>query len=86
MNGSGFMCMALLFFFLFSILQYTDHSDLSISTSTPTPCYGDVVKLVCHHPEVVSNPGGYFDSRPTWREKGAAVVVVVADVKGTHCV
>ena len=55
------------------LLLHTGDADLSISTSTPTPCYGDVVTLVCHHPEVVSNPGRYF-SRPTaWEENGVGI-------------
>ena len=29
--------------------------------------------LVCHHPEVVSNPGKYFSTTPTWREDGTKI-------------
>ena len=63
----------LLLIVLFTIPQYTGHADLSISTSTPTPCYGDVVTLVCHHPEVASNPGKYFTITPAWRENGTNI-------------
>ena len=55
------------------LLLHTGDADPSISTSTPTPCYGDVVTLVCHHPEVASNPGRYFSSRPWWRENGVGI-------------
>ena len=54
-------------------LLHTGDADLSISTSTPTPCYGDVVTLVCHHPEVASNHRRYFISGPLWRENGVWV-------------
>ena len=53
--------------------MHTGDVDLSISTSTPTPCYGDVVTLVCHHPEVASNPGRYFTTTPIWRENGVVI-------------
>ena len=26
--------------------------------------------LVCHHPEVASNPGRYFSTAPAWKENG----------------
>ena len=55
------------------VLLHTGDADPTISTSTPTPCYGDVVTLVCHHPEVVSNPGRYFSSGPAWRENGVGI-------------
>ena len=29
--------------------------------------------LVCHHPEVASNPGKYFDTDPGWRENGVVI-------------
>ena len=51
----------------------TAHADPTISTSTPIPCYGDVVTLVCHHPELVSNPGRYFTTIPQWREDGVVI-------------
>ena len=54
-------------------LLHTGDADLSISTSTPTPCYGDLVTLVCHHPELASNPGRYFTSTPHWRENGVGI-------------
>ena len=66
-------CRDLLFIVLFYILQYTVHADPTISTSTPTPCYGDVVTLVCHHPEVASNPGRYLATGPLWRENGTGI-------------
>ena len=73
-NYSDFTtCRDLLFIVLFSILQSTVHADLSISTSTPTPCYGDVVTLVCHHPEVATNSGRYLATGPQWRENGAEI-------------
>ena len=53
---------------------HTGDADLSISTSTPTPCYGDVVTLVCHHPEVASNRVRYFTSTPLWRENGVGII------------
>ena len=55
------------------VLLHTGDADLSISTSTPTPCYGDVVTLVCHHPDLASNPGRYFTTVPTWRENGVRI-------------
>ena len=55
------------------LLLHTGDADPSISTSTPTPCYGDVVTLVCHHPELASNPGRYFSTGPLWRENGAGI-------------
>ena len=55
------------------VLLHTGDADLSISTSTPTPCYGDVVTLVCHHPEVASNPRRYFTITPLWRENGVGI-------------
>ena len=54
-------------------LLHTGDADPSISTSTPTPCYGDVVTLVCHHPEVASNPGGYIGTGPAWKEDGVVI-------------
>ena len=29
--------------------------------------------LVCHHPEVASNPGRYFSTQPVWRENGVRI-------------
>ena len=29
--------------------------------------------LVCHHPEVASNPGRYFTTVPSWRENGVGI-------------
>ena len=55
------------------LLLHTGDADPSISTSTPTPCYGDVVTLVCHHPELASNPGKYFSTGPSWREDGVGI-------------
>ena len=52
------------------------HAQLSISTSTPTPCYGDVVTLVCHHPELATNRSKYFTTTPTWRENGAVIDIL----------
>ena len=47
---------------------------LTISpSSSSTPCYGDVVTLVCHHPEVVTNPGRYLTRTPEWREDGEGI-------------
>ena len=54
-------------------LLHTGDADPSISTSTSTPCYGDVVTLVCHHPELASNPGRYLSIFPHWRENGVWV-------------
>ena len=65
-------CIFFIFVYLI-ILQYTVHADPTISTSTPTPCYGDVVTLVCHHPDLASNPGRYFSTTPTWRENGVGI-------------
>ena len=62
------------------VVCHTAHADPTISTSTPTPCYGDVVTLVCHHPEVASNPGRYFSTGPSWREDG---VVINLDLSGS---
>ena len=58
--------------FFFSSID-TVHADPSISTSTPTPCYGDVVTLVCHHPDLASNPGRYITTVPAWREDGVGI-------------
>ena len=55
------------------LLLHTGGADPSISTSTPTPCYGDVVTLVCHHPEVASNPGRYFLQPVAWEENGLGI-------------
>ena len=55
------------------LLLYTGDADPSISTSTSTPCYGDVVILVCHHPELASNPRRYFSTGPSWRENGVGI-------------
>ena len=56
------------------LLLHTGDADPSISTSTPIPCYGDLVTVVCHHPEVVSNPGRYFSTGPLWRENGVGII------------
>ena len=58
------------------IVSYAVHAQLSISTSTPTPCYGDVVTLVCHHPELASNPGKYFSTVPTWKENDVKITPI----------
>ena len=29
--------------------------------------------LVCHHPDLASNPGRYFTTVPTWRENGVGI-------------
>ena len=29
--------------------------------------------LVCHHPDLASNPGRYFTSSPAWREDGVGI-------------
>ena len=29
--------------------------------------------LVCHHPELASNPGRYFTTTPLWREDGVVI-------------
>ena len=76
MNCSDFStCRDLLFSFLFSILQYTVHADPTISTSTPTPRYGDVVTLVCH--QLASNPGRYFSQPTAWEENGVGITPAV---------
>ena len=79
---AGFFCTSCIFFIFNLILcliylQYTVHADPTISISTPTPCYGDVVTLVCHHPEVVTDRSRYFSPIPTWTEDG--VVITPAD-------
>ena len=73
MKCSDYMYRDLLFIFYLLFLQCTVHADPSISTSTPTPCYGDVVTLVCHHPDLASNSGGYITTVPTWRENGVGI-------------
>ena len=74
MNCSDFTtCRDLLFIVLFTILQYTVYANPTISTSTPTPCYGDVVTLVCHHPDLASNPGRYFSQPTAWEENGVGI-------------
>ena len=55
------------------LLLHTGDTDPSISTSTTTPCYGDVVTLVCHHPELASNPGRYFSQPTAWEENGVGI-------------
>ena len=30
--------------------------------------------LVCHHPELVSNPRKYFGTGPAWRENGVVII------------
>ena len=69
-----FFWMSSIFFIIvfFSFID-TVHADPSIFTSTPTPCYGDVVTLVCHHPELASNPGRYITTVPQWRENGVGI-------------
>ena len=62
------------------ICGYSGDANPTISTSTPTPCYGDVVTLVCHHPEVVSNRSRYFIVTPTWRENGRGVNLTAGSV------
>ena len=69
---SDYMYMDLLFIFYLLFLQCTVHADPTISTSTPTPCYGDVVTLVCHHPDLASM-GRYITTVPTWREDGVGI-------------
>ena len=62
------------FKFMHSVYIFlTVHAHLSIFTSTPTPCYGEEVTLVCHHPEVASNPGKYTTTTPTWKENGTKI-------------
>ena len=63
-----------LIFYCLPILCNAVHSDPTISTSTPTPCYGDVVTLVCHHPELASNRSKYFGTAPAWRENGVVII------------
>ena len=29
--------------------------------------------LVCHHPELASNPGKYYDTEPLWRENNGKI-------------
>ena len=55
------------------IIPIAGDADPTISTSTPTPCYGDEVTLVCHHPEVASNPGRYFSQPTAWEENGIGI-------------
>ena len=55
-------------------------AQLTISTSSSTPCYGDVVTLVCHHPELATNPGRYLTSTPSWREDGVGITPAVGSV------
>ena len=49
------------------------NAQLNISPSSSTPCYGDVVTLVCHHPELATNPGRYLTRTPEWRENGVGI-------------
>ena len=30
--------------------------------------------LVCHHPDLTSNPGRYFTTVPLWRENGVGII------------
>ena len=32
--------------------------------------------LVCHHPELASNPGKYYDTAPLWRENNGKIRVI----------
>ena len=61
----------------------TGDAELNISaTTSSTPCYGDVVTLVCHHPELGTNHmhGKYRTSIPQWRENGSSITPTVASV------
>ena len=54
----------------------TVDAQLTISTSSSsTPCYGDVVTLVCHHPELATNTQTqkYFSTTVSWREDGVVI-------------
>ena len=31
--------------------------------------------LVCHHPELASNPGRYFSTGPQWRENDVGIIL-----------
>ena len=42
--------------------------------------------LVCHHPEVATNPGKYFNTAPTWREDGVGIVVADDTIYSTETV
>ena len=53
---------------------------ITITTSSSTPCYGDVVTLVCHHPELATNPVKYHTSVPQWRENGSSITPTVASI------
>ena len=55
-------------------------AQLTISTSSSTPCYGDVVTLVCHHPEVATTFGRYLISTPGWREDGVGITPAIGTV------
>ena len=48
---------------------------ITISTSSSIPCYGDVVTLVCHHPELANNTQTqkYFSTAVSWREDGVVI-------------
>ena len=36
----------------------------------------DVVTLVCHHPDLASNPGKYFIATPIWKEDDRVISIV----------
>ena len=55
-------------------------AQLTITPSSSTPCYGDVATLVCHHPELATNPGRYLTSTPTWKENGMRITPTVGSV------
>ena len=59
--------------FVLNFFPAAGHANPTISTPTPTPCYGDVVTLVCHHPELASNFDKYFDTEPGWRENNTKI-------------
>ena len=41
---------------------------------------------MCHHPEVVSNPGRYFTLTPTWRENGTSITIADGTIYTTETV
>ena len=70
------------------LVSFTDavHAHPTISTSTPTPCYGDVVTLVCHHPEMASNPRRYFIATPVWKEDDRVISILDGTIYTTETV
>ena len=49
-----------------------------LSTTNPTPCYNDIVDLICHYPDLTERVNGqlrYTVATASWRENGKIFVI-----------